>query len=156
MHGDAVQVTDSLDVMKKCRCSYISCILFKIRTMSDWLQLILSKTAWCTASYADASTWYRWFLVIPRDGNVLAAQEMKNKFKDRSNYATWLGPSCKLCPAVAVVPRIHMYNSEICHQQRRNKGVFCYQTFLKSICFLIHPMLTSRKYLEVLKKKILD
>ena len=77
---------------------------------------------------------------------------MKNKFKDRSNYATWLGPSCKLCPAVAVVPCTQMYNSEVCHHQRGNKGVFCYQTFLKSICFLIHPKLLT--YLEVVEKKM--
>ena len=64
----------------------------------------------------------------------------------RSNYATWLGPSCKLCPAVAVVPCTQMYNSEVCHHQRGNKGVFCYQTFLKSICFLIHLIHLKSKH----------
>ena len=61
--------------------------------------------------------------LILRDENVLDAEEVKNKFKDRSNYATWLGPSCKLCPAVALVPRTQMYKSEMCHLQRCDKCV---------------------------------
>ena len=45
MHGDAVQVTGSLDVIKSCEdVVTLDAYCLKSKTRSDWLQLILSKT----------------------------------------------------------------------------------------------------------------